>query len=212
VIIKDANKQAIQKPADSTLREVITKAGVAESDLMKAAELIRDAEKIAFIYGKGLSQDALKQLIHLAEVTDAKVISTKGGANSLAASLLDLNSPVKLNGHQAVFVALGSEKPSQHTIQQLEKSPFLVVQATYSSALTARADVVLPSQSWLEQDGSFINFDGRTQRSVKSITGPEGTKSDHVIFEELALKFNLNPGNDWKKTLAEKVSPVALQG
>jgi predicted molibdopterin-dependent oxidoreductase YjgC len=164
------------------------------------------------VYGKGLSAEALKELVHLSDVTGAKIVGTKGGANSLAASQFGLNSLVKLNGHQVVYAALGSEDPSQHIIQLLEKAPFLVVHAAFSSALSARADVVLPSQSWLEQEGTYVNFEGKIQKGFKTLTGPEGTKPDEEIFTDLASTFNIKLDTDWKKSLKERVAPVVIQG
>jgi formate dehydrogenase major subunit len=180
--------------------------------LDKVASLIKSAERPAIVYGKGISDDTLKKLIHLAELTNSKIIGTKGGANSLASSQFGLESRIKLNGHQAVYAAFGSEEPSQHTIQQLEKAPFLVVQSAFGSALTARADVVLPSFTWLEQDGTYVNFEGKIQKAAKSLIAPEGTKSDFEIFAVLGAKFDQKMDSDWMKQLTGKVAPVVIQG
>lgn len=212
LIVAEAARKADPKPVDAIIKEAILKAGIPESELTKAAELFTKAEKIVLIYGKGLSSDALKQLVHLAEASGAKLVGTKGNANSLAASQFGMNSAIKLNGHQAVFAALGSEDPSQHIIQLLEKAPFLVVQAAYGSTLTAKADVVLPSCTWLEQEGTFINFEGKLQKSIRSLNAPEGVKSDGQIFNDLAEKMSVKLDEDWKKQLTGKVAQVVIQG
>ena len=149
------------------MKTAILKSGVSENELAKVARPYQVCENCILVYGKGISEEALKQIIHLAEVTQAKVVGTRGGANSLAASQFGLDSSIKLNGHQAVYAAFGSEDPSQHIIQQLEKAPFLVVQSAFGSALTARADVVLPSFTWFEQDGTYVNFEGITQKAIE---------------------------------------------
>jgi formate dehydrogenase major subunit len=212
VIDSGAGKNLTKTPAESSVKDAIEKSGASEVEIEKVGALISGSERLVLVYGKGLSADALKELVHLSDVTGAKIIGTKGGANSLAASQFGLNSPVKLNGHEVVFAALGSEDPSQHIIQLLEKAPFLVVQAAFSSALSARADVVLPSQSWLEQEGTYVNFEGKIQKAFKTLTGPAGTKSDEEIFANLASKFNTKLDTDWKKSLKERVAPVVLQG
>jgi len=212
VISAGAAKNTDIRVSEAHLKTAILESGVSNNELSKVVDLIKSADNCILVYGKGISDEALKQIVHLAEVTQAKVIGTRGGANSLAASQLGLDSRIKLNGHQAVFAAFGNEDPSQYLIQQLEKAPFLVVQAAYGSALTARADVVLPSFTCLEQDGTFVNFEGKIQQSKKSMTAPEGTKSDHEILTSLAGLFGQKLDTDWKKSITANPAPVTIQG
>jgi formate dehydrogenase major subunit len=212
VINAGAAKTPVTGFSDSEIKSSISDAGCSSAELNKVASLIKSAERPVFVFGKGISGDILKKIIHLAEITNSKVISTKGGANSLASSQFGLESRIKLNGHQAVYAAFGSEEPSQHIVQQLEKASFLVVQSAYGSALTARADVVLPSFTWLEQDGTYVNFEGNIQKATKSLAAPEGTKSDFEIFAALGAKFDQKLDSDWMKQLTGKVAPVVIQG
>ncbi len=59
---------------------------------------------------------------------------------------------------------LADEAPSQTLIKLVEKAPFLVVQASYVSQLSAQADVVFPVEMWAETEGHFINMEGRIQK------------------------------------------------
>ena len=211
-ILDGAAKNIADKPAEAALKEIVSKSGAPSAELARITGLIKSAERIVLVYGKGLTAETMKQIVHLADVTGAIVIGSKGGANSLAASQLGMDPALKLNGHQAVYAALGSEDPSQHVIQLLEKAPFLVVQAAYASPLTARADVVLPSCSWLEQDGTFINFEGKVQKGIKSLNAPEGVKADAEIFADLAAKLSIQLNGEWREALTEKVAQVAIQG
>jgi formate dehydrogenase major subunit len=56
-------------------------------------------------------------------------------------------------------------------IQRLEQAPFLVVQASYASELTEQADVVLPVEIWAEQEGHYLNLEGRLQKAVRTLQG-----------------------------------------
>ncbi len=100
VISAGAAKTANIKVTDEHLKAAILKAGVSSEELTKVVALLQSAEKCVLIYGKGISEDALKQIIHLAEVTQAKVVGTRGGANSLAASQFGLESKIKLKWPQ----------------------------------------------------------------------------------------------------------------
>ncbi len=51
----------------------------------------------------------------------------------------------------------------------LDKLDFLVVADLFETATTAKADVVLPLAGWSEQDGSFVNLEGRHQRFAKAL-------------------------------------------
>jgi NADH-quinone oxidoreductase subunit G len=51
----------------------------------------------------------------------------------------------------------------------LDKLDFLVVADLFETATTAKADVVLPLAGWSEQDGSFVNLEGRQQRFAKAL-------------------------------------------
>jgi len=133
------------------------------------------------VYGKGIttkSTTALKALVVFARLTGAIMISVKGGANSLAAAQYRMDKIFQMNGHQAAFVAMADDKPSQRLIQRLEKAPFMVVMASYASQLTSMADVVLPVTTWTEQEGHYVNLDGHLQKAVRSLTPAEEIRSN----------------------------------
>ncbi|RME77392.1 MAG: 4Fe-4S dicluster domain-containing protein, partial [Chloroflexi bacterium] len=169
------------------------KTGVPAADIEAAASAIAAAQRPVFVYGKGLTRnhatDALKALVELARASGALngeysgLLSVKGEANSLAAYLYGLDKPFAVNGHQAVYLALGDDYPSRRLIQRVENAPFLVVQASYASELTAKADVVLPSEMWAEQEGHFINLEGRIQTTKRGLTPPEEVRSHVDILE-----------------------------
>ncbi len=95
-------------------------------------------------------------------------------------------------------------------IKEIEKVPFKVVQGTYSSSLTGLADVVLPSTSWLEQEGHYLNSEGLMQQAQKSITPAEDI---HTPFETLGLiadQLGLKMQDAWEQEIHKRISPVEL--
>lgn len=139
------------------------------------------------------------------------MLSVKGSANSLAASQLGLEKPFMLNGHKAVYVALGDDIPSQRLIQRLEKAPFIAVQASYASRLTSMADVVLPVEMWAEQNGHFVNLEGRVQESKQVISAPEFVRSNAAALEALAKQLDITVDGNWHSSLSERTAPVVLK-
>jgi formate dehydrogenase major subunit len=190
------------------LADAAAKAGIPVEQLEEAAAFLA-AEKPAIVYGKA-DAETVKALIDLAAALKGIIISTKGAANSLAASQYGLDKPVTLSGHQAVFVALGDEEPAQHLLKQLSGAPFLAVQASYISQLTGKADVVLPVTNWLEQDGHYVSLDGTVQEAHKAINPGEGILSSAVALTNLAKAVGVKVDEDWKKALKQRVAVVEL--
>jgi NADH dehydrogenase/NADH:ubiquinone oxidoreductase subunit G len=118
----------------------------------------------------------------------------------------------KMNGHQAAFVALGDEYPSERLIQRLEKAPFLAVQASYVSRLSEAADVVLPIEMWAEQEGHFLNLEGRLQKSSRALTAPAGIRSNAEVLKALAGKLGLQPDENWEAALSTRQAAVHIIG
>lgn len=209
-------KQAVAGLDNFAPAAVSKSTGVPAEAIEAAAKLIGSAQKPAFVYGKGItgsnSADALTALLNLARMAGAltadhsAVLSIKGEANSLAASLYNLDKPFQVNGHQVVFLALGDDYPSKRLVQRLENVPFTVVQASYVSELTAKADVVLPTEMWVEQEGHFINLEGRLQAAHRGLTPPADVRSHVDIIESIAAQLNFSLGEDWKSEMGRRVS------
>lgn len=188
------------------------KTGIPTGKLALVAELLRDAKNAVIVYGKGMDETSLKTLVDLTAGTNARVLGTKGAANSFASALLGLEKSFQLNGHQAVFVALGDDEPTQRMIQKIAGAPFLAVQAAYASQLTAQADVVLPVVSWAEQEGHYVNLDGHIQEAHKAINPADDVRSNAAVLENLAAYLNVEISADWREQLCQRVPSVALEG
>ena len=131
-----------------------------------------------------------------------KLVSTKGNINSLGASQLKMNNPIKVDGAEVVLFAASDEKLSQAQMKKFEKAPFLVVFSSYATPLTASADVVLPVMNWLEQDGHFLNFDGHLLEAHASLKADENVLSNSDAFGKLASKLNVKTTPAWESALS----------
>ena len=72
-----------------------------------------------------------------------------------------------------------------------EKLGFLVVQDLFLTDTAKQADVVLPTLSFVEKEGSFINIEGRVQKLLPGKALPAELLSDGEIFFRLAKKLDL---------------------
>jgi predicted molibdopterin-dependent oxidoreductase YjgC len=71
----------------------------------------------------------------------------------------------------------------------LESVDFLVVQDLFLTPTARLADVVLPSASFAEKEGTFTNFERRIQKITTSVSCRGEAKSDMDIFGELAQRW-----------------------
>lgn len=213
-LVKLGLREGIMIQAEKELADAARATGITADDLLAAAGILGTANQPAIVYGKGITAKGalptLRQLVALGKQINAGLISIKGEANSLAAAQLRLEKPFQLNGHQAVFVALGDDTPSQRLSQRLEKAPFLAVQASYVSRITTMADVVLPVQIWTEQEGHYLSLDGRLQKTTAALSAPEGVRSNAEALRLLAASLNAPVRENWQSAICERPGPVKI--
>ncbi len=73
---------------------------------------------------------------------------------------------------------------------------FLVVQDLFLTETASQADVVLPTLSYVEKEGSFLSIEGRMQRINPSKPVPKQVHSDGTIFAEIAEGLGMPIGID----------------
>jgi len=83
------------------------------------------------------------------------------------------------------------------------KNKFVIYQGTHGGESSQIADVVLPGAAYSEKNGSFVNLEGRVQKSFKSSYPPGFAKEDWEIFLEISNHKNINLGFDSFESLRE---------
>lgn len=66
---------------------------------------------------------------------------------------------------------------------------FVVYQGHHGDNSVNRADVVLPSAAYTEQDAIYVNMEGRAQYARKAVAPPNMAKEDYKIFDMIALEL-----------------------
>lgn len=206
------------KPAKGITAEYIKtltdamKAGKGKTDEdTKAVDILKAASKKVFVFSGTMDEKVIEALIEFAQLAKSELISLKGEANSVAASLLGLEQSFNLTGQQLVYVALADQEPSKKLVAALKNASFMVIQATYMSKLSENADVVLPTNHWYEEEGHFITLDGKIQATKKSLKVVEDNWSNEEVLEALAKKLDLSLNNDWRGAISSQVASVSIQ-
>ena len=73
--------------------------------------------------------------------------------------------------------------------QALEKVPYLIVQDLFMTETAKLAQVILPTCSFIEKDGSFTNIEGRVQKFKKAVEPRGQSKPDWQIISELSARL-----------------------
>ena len=205
---------------NALIEQAVRETGIALEELAQVARVLANSITPVILYGNGITAQRdeclIEELYNLALLVGAVdqeragMLSLKGQSNSLTAALLGLDQAFNLNGHKAVYVALGDDRVSPSLVERFSKVPYLVVQASYESRLTEQADVVLPTTTWSELEGHYINLDGHLQKAVKVLVAPENVRDNLGILSELATRMNVSLETDWQQAVLERKSSVAL--
>jgi formate dehydrogenase alpha subunit len=87
-----------------------------------------------------------------------------------------------------------TDPDSTRVVEALESCPLVVCHELFLSETARHADVVLPVASWLEKDGTFVNFDRRFQRVRPAVDPPGEARSDFAVVQALAARLGVDLG------------------
>nr|WP_231618586.1 NADH-quinone oxidoreductase subunit G [Nonomuraea sp. SBT364] len=92
-------------------------------------------------------------------------------------------------------------------LEALENTPFIVSLETRASAVTDRADVVLPVATVQEKSGTFVNWEGRG-RSFEAPLKVPGLRSDLAVIGDLADRMDVHLGLPDAKAARRELSGI----
>ena len=95
--------------------------------------------------------------------------------------------------------------------KKIGKDTFVVYIGHHGDKCAPLADVILPSAAYTEKTATYVNLEGRVQRTRLAVFPPNEAKEDWVIFSELAMKLGISLGyksiqDVWNKMA--KINPV----
>lgn len=207
--IKEPSVKLVQSLSEYDPKKVQAETAVEAADLEMAAESYAKAKHAVIVYGQGVwhakNPALVTSLLTLADLTGnrdgdhLRVLSLKPAANSRGA--WDLGAAAKdlsLNHVQGLYLLISDEQvDNDEVLGWLRTIDFLVVQASYRSAVTSMADVVLPSPVWAERDGGqYVSLDGRVAKSQRVIEAKKGLLQDREILRELSKKMGHELSSD----------------
>jgi len=101
-----------------------------------------------------------------------------------------------------------SDPDLNHAKTCLETLDFLVVQDIFLTETAELADVVLPSTSFAEKEGTFTNTERKIQRVRKGIEPVGETREDWRIISELSGRMGYTMDYENARTIMEEIAEV----
>ncbi len=178
-------------------------------DLIKSeAKLIGEQESIV-ILGQGAIKDedglsVLATTMELVEKSGSKFLILHTAASRVGA--LDIgavaNGDIKAEiANAEVIYNLGADEI------ELPDGAFVIYQGSHGDRGAHRADIILPAAAYTEENGIFVNTEGRTQLSYRANFPPGEAKENWAIFralsEELGKRLPFDNLNQLRTLLTE---------
>ncbi len=168
--------------------------GLARSDLLALSALDhtadRDIPKV-LIVGQGALNEAdgaavLAQVMRLAEVTNAKLLVLHTAAGRVGAmdvgAVTEGGLAVATEGAEVIY-NLGADEVD------IAAGPFVIYQGSHGDRGANRADVILPGAAWTEENGLFVNTEGRPQLALRAGFAPGEAKDNWAILRALSAEL-----------------------
>jgi predicted molibdopterin-dependent oxidoreductase YjgC len=177
------------------------------ADIGRAIEIAHRAAQPIVLYGIGASEAAVKSLKALQG--KARFVPLEPGVNTFAAVAFGFSNGFKPSAVKVLYASLGEQDWSGgDMLKAVDKGAFVVVQASFASPLTEKADVVLPTAIWSERAGSLTNTEGRVQKVNKAVEPRGGAKPDWEILSLLAEKLGRKLGASLDEITALAVQEI----
>lgn len=180
--------------------------GIPKKQFLDAAEMIIESKSFGVMHGMGLTQHSnamenIHSLLNLLILKNGKMLSSRGeinvqgvgdmgclpsgsGKNMIQALI---TSPVK-----AAFISgfnPAQSMPDLDKVHRNLKKIFVVQMDHYLNMTSEFADVILPTPTLVEREGTITNGERRV-RPVRKVIEPMGeSKPEWLIFKELSKKF-----------------------
>ncbi|HET59477.1 MAG TPA: hypothetical protein ENN32_03820, partial [Chloroflexi bacterium] len=86
-----------------------------------------------------------------------------------------------------------------------------IVLASYQTEFTQSADIVLPVCNWAQEQGHFVNFEGKIQWREKLVDADLNVKTTAEVLSLLAKHLDFTIPTYWREALTATPASVKIQ-
>ncbi len=169
---------------------------VALADHVKTAETAPpDAKPGVVIVGQGAINEAdgeavLAHAMRIAEARGAKLLILHTAASRVGAmdvgAVTEGGLSMAVEGAQVIY-NLGADEVE--IIRDGADAPFVIYQGSHGDRGANRADIILPGAAWTEENGLFVNTEGRPQLAFRAGFAPGEAKENWAILRALSAEL-----------------------
>ncbi len=186
--------------------------------LAKVAEDPHDdalGKRTLVIVGQGAlrgedGEAVLAQAMKFAEKTESKFLVLHTAAGRVGAMdagcVTDGGLEAALDGAEVVY-SLGMDET------EIPAGPFVIYQGSHGDRGAHRADVILPGAAYTEEQGLFVNTEGRPQLALRASFAPGEAKENWAILRALSAQLDATLPFDSLAQLRRKiVADIPMMG
>lgn len=230
----DGGKAKVDIPAELATRlaeldddSITASTGVPAAQLREIADLYAAAARPMIVCSLGVTRHpavGLAAAMNLVKATGRKTASGRWrlmelsmGANSTGARLLGAQplSIEELDPHSAdiAFLILGDDDLvwRRPWLDKLRAVSFVVAMVAREHPAAEVSQVVIPTASWAERAGTFVNLEGRVQKGRRLMEPLSGYVDEAVFFQQLAKAWR-GPDCAWTPPAVPEVIRTLADG
>ncbi|MGR3486105.1 MAG: NADH-quinone oxidoreductase subunit NuoG [Paracoccaceae bacterium] len=187
--LRGATVSRIGAPSDLTYE--VEELGTDRAALSKQAEGVGgdDAPDLVILGQEALmgadGAAVLATVRTMAKAAGAKLLILHGAASKVGAMdagcTTDGGIVAAMEGADVVYNLGADEK-------DIRPGPFVIYQGSHGDRGAHRADVILPASAWTEEDGLFVNTEGRPQLAMRASFPPGEAKENWAILRALSAE------------------------
>lgn len=164
---------------------------------------------------KGRVVEPVKFTIHAEKAPNR--VGVEAVLNHFSGDVMPFEELLRLSsaGQFAAVYLVGGDPEgwiSEMQAEAFSKIETVIVQDILPSAVLKHATHVLPSGTFVEREGVFVNFKGLAQLIHRSVRGPDGTRPDGRLLWELAERPGLVQTEVLRKEIAATIPALAAIG
>ena len=157
----------------------------------EAAKAAPDGKPAVVIVGQGALNEAdgeavLSQIMALCTATGAKLLvlhTAAGRVGAMDVGAVTEGGLATATAGAEVIYNLGADEV------EIAAGPFVIYQGSHGDRGAMRADVILPAAAYTEENGLFVNTEGRTQLALRAGFAPGEAKENWAILRALSAEL-----------------------
>ncbi|KIC18997.1 NADH-quinone oxidoreductase subunit NuoG [Leisingera sp. ANG-DT] len=162
------------------------------------SEETRDNKKTVIIVGQGALREAdglavMAAAQKMAELSGSKLMVLHTAASRVGAmdigAVTEGGMAAAIDGAEVIY-NLGADEV------EIEAGAFVIYQGSHGDRGAHRADVILPGAAYTEENGLFVNTEGRPQLAMRAAFAPGEAKENWAILRALSAEADAKLGYD----------------